>query len=136
MLENGGLLGILIACCFCGVFVILAVISNKKTNKMIDEIIHKLSKEDIDKLIRSSFHDYKENGNFLIGTSLIYDIVKKVDKFEIKLIFYDNYLKRYTLDSIFINQNIYNQKNFKVGNFVETLHNKAMEVRLKIKEIL
>ena len=103
---------------------------------MIDNIIKKLPKDNINKIKNYKFYDYEENNNFLKGLSIIYEIFENSNDVIIKLLFYDNYNNKYQICSVNIDWNTYKQKGLKVGQLINTVHNKRLEVWLKVNTIL
>lgn len=136
MYDDGYLLGLIICIVIFLLIALLLIFENKRSNKMIDNIIKKLPKDNIDKIKNYKFYDYEENNNFLKGLSIIYEIFENSNDVIIKLLFYDNYNNKYQICSVNIDWNTYKQKGLKVGQLINTVHNKRLEVWLKVNTIL
>ncbi|MDD5934314.1 MAG: hypothetical protein PUC65_01925 [Clostridiales bacterium] len=136
MSEDGEIEGLLIGLAVCGVITIIFVLAGMKERRKISHIVEQLPKEDIEKLRLSQFLESHENANFLVGSSIIYDIVNRSNDVEINLVFYDYYYDMFKIDSVHITKEVYNKRDFKVGQMVETVHNRKSEVWLRVKEIL
>ncbi len=139
-MEDGYLLGLLIAVLFCGLIVVILVIENKKTIKKIENIKSMVAKEKMELLENTKFYNYESNNNFLVGTSYIYDIVEEETRVEIMLLYKIIPNNKsgidYDLDSVYMSKDDFREKKLKVGMCVKTLHNTAPQVWLKVKEIL
>ena len=136
MMEKGYLLGFIISFVICILIVLVVIFDNKMKNKKIDNIIKKLPKENMDKIKNYKFYNYEENNNFFKGLSIIYQIVNTSDDVIVNLLFFDNYDNKYQTCSINIDYNTYKQKDLKVGQLINTVHNKRREVWLKVNRIL
>lgn len=109
--------------------------ADREKPKKLDELLAGLSKEDLDELKRERYYVYEKNSNFLQGTSLIYELIPEPGRIKIGLLYYDNGKEAYDIDYVYMKCAEYRQENYQVGEIVETIHNRAIEVRLKIKEI-
>ena len=136
MMEKGYLLGFIISFVICILICLVVIIENKIRNKKIDNIIKKLPKENIEKIKNYKFYNFEENNNFFKGLSIIYQIENTSDNIILNLLFFDNYDNKYEIDSINIDYNTYKQKDLKVGQLINTVHNKRREVWLKVNRIL
>lgn len=139
-MEDGYFLGAVFGICFCILIVVIAVFASKKEKKKIEKIKSQVSKENMEVLSNSKYYNYEPNNNFIIGTSYIYDIVEEEKRVKIMLLY--PVIPRnkndidYNIDSVYMSKEECENKKLKVGMCVKTLHNTAIEVRFKIKEIL
>lgn len=139
-MEDGYFLGMLVAVVICGLIVVIAVISNKKNIKEIENIKSTLPKEKMELLENTKFYDYESNNNFLVGTSYIYDIVEEETRVKIMLLYKKIPNNKsgidYDIDFVYMSKDDFRGKNLKVGMCVKTLHNTVPQVWFKVKEIL
>lgn len=130
------IIGFIMAAIIIGLLIFYCVRTIKKGNKEFKEILDKIPKEDMDKLVVSGFQDYPENKKRLIGTGIVADIQKDSKKIKIAVVFYNSFFRTYMTNKVAVTTDFYTQKQLKVGDFVQTLHEKDKDNLLKIKEIL
>lgn len=135
-MEDGYLEGLVIGCLLCGIIAWITFLHSKREAKAVNSIAERFSDEDLRKLVQPGFSDYEENANFLIGSSIIYEINENEASVEVHLLFYDSFYKKYQICSLLVDKETYRQKDLKVGQIVTTLHNKRREVWLKVRTIL
>ena len=139
-MEDGYIEGAIIFAFLFVVFIIFCIILGKRRRKKIEKILSQISDSNMQLLSNTNYEIYKHNSNFLVGTSYIYNISHEEKRVQLFLIYRRPSDRKndigYDLDTVYMSKEKFDEKKLQTGMCVKTLHNRALEVAFKIKEIL
>lgn len=136
MSDNEEIIAILMACSVIALIIMLLFLLARKEKKKIIRILHSFPKEVTEKLQKSVFLDYKENFNFLVGTSLIYNINFESIRVKIYIVFYNSNDNMFKSDSFYLSRKDFEKKELQIGQFITTLHNKSLSSYLNVSGMI